>query len=159
MSDAAIAVIVTGVIQAIGMVLGYLKLRHGTEQAKEQVGVVEKKIDNNTQLTKAGTTAAVKTAQTAVATAAEAKEATQNVADSINRKLNGGIDAAIKPVREDLMAHEKKMAQINQKFVELTDYVHKRNHDVLDALGVLSNRVAAVLVMLERQQKQGEKES
>lgn len=87
LSDSAIATIVSGAITITTMVVGFftmwVKLKYG-----------EKKIDDNTAITKDG---AVK--------AGEAKVAAQ----AVNQKLNGGIDAAIetalKPVRDTLQDH------------------------------------------------------
>ena len=85
MSDSAITVIVSGTVQAIVLVVGFLtlwiKLRYG----------VEDKIDLNTKLTKAGTTEAANSAQLAALRSTDAKAA----ADELRKTLNGALDKRI----------------------------------------------------------------
>ena len=133
MSDAAIASIVTGIVTMTTIVVGFLtlwlKLRYGegkTEALAKKAEVVENKIDNNTLLTKAAGTAAVQNAHNAAVAANETKEATQNIADTISKKLNGGLDHAIetviKPIREALQEHvEHNNRNMNELRAALED--------------------------------------
>lgn len=102
-------------------------------------------IDENTRLTKAGATAAASSARVAAETAKDAVDAateTKTAIDGISRKLNGGIDRAladaIDPIKATLQAHTeqdaKDLAEVKDKFDTLTEYVHARNHDLLDAM-------------------------
>ena len=124
MSDAAIANIVTGIVTTVTLLIGFLtlwvKLRYGVEKTEEvarRSQQVESKVDHNTLVTKAGTDAAVRnakmaaeTATTAAETAAEVSIVTRAMAESIDKKLNGGgidaaIESAIQPIRESLAKH------------------------------------------------------
>lgn len=151
MSDSAITVIVAGCVQVAVLIVGFLtlwvKLRYGTEQAERaavKAQIVEKKIDNNTILTVKGTAAAAETAAEVKAT--------------LDKKLNGGLDAALKeavtPVKEALESHMAKdaedMAEIKDKLSEHVEYTHKRHHDILDAVGVLSNKLTALILKSEK---------
>lgn len=169
MSDAAVATIVSGFVTVTTMVVGFLtlwvKLRYGTQMAETaaaKAAVVEGKLDDNTNLTRAGTAAAASNAKAAEQAATEAK----STAETISKKLNGGIEstieAAIAPIRAAFIEHaasdERNMAEIraamnrfvtDEKLSELIEYVHKRNHDILDAVGAQSNRLDVVLLKLE----------
>jgi hypothetical protein len=135
LSDASIVTIVTGCVTVATMIGGvitlWLKLKYG-------VANVGEKIDANTKITQDATTAATDNAKEAANAAITAKDA----AEKINKKLNGGIEEAIRhgihPVQVTLEAHVKKDAEdigdIKKKFEVLSEYVHQRNHDVLDAL-------------------------
>lgn len=147
MSDSAVATIVAGSITIATMVIGFLtlwvKLRYGVEKAEEvarKTAAVEVKLDNNTSLTKEGTKAAADNAATAVKTASEAKEAAVQSARMITDKLNGGLDkilsAMITPVREMLAQH--------------MEYVHLRNHDILNALNPLSTKLDVLIEILKQ---------
>ena len=126
-SDAAVAnivaTIVTGGVTVTTLVVGFLtlwvKLRYGAQQVEKaaiKADVVEKKIDSNTAITKAGTEAAATNAKAAEVnakaaevTAKEAKNATTALAKTLETKLNGGVDAAIesavKPLRDAMLEH------------------------------------------------------
>lgn len=163
MSDAAIATIVTGVCSIVTTLVGFLivwiKLKYGVEkkadEAAKKAGVVEQKLDDNTRITVAGAESATTNAKVAAQAATSAKASTE----AISKKLNGGIDAAIKegvqPVLDTLHAHadtlqthiedDKKVAEeIRGKFDELTEYVHNRNHDMLDALQTHANKLELI---------------
>ncbi len=123
MSDAAIASIVTGIVTVATLLIGFLtlwvKLRYGEEKTDK----VEKKIDDNTVLTKAATVAAAQSAAVAVETATESRKATAEIA----KKLNGGVDSAIehavKPLRDAFAEHaivdEANMKEIRVALEEL----------------------------------------
>ncbi len=112
-SDAAITAIVAGLAQIVVVIAGvvtlWVKLKYGADEAQKKALQVEKKIDQNTEITKAGTSAAAINAKTAATCAAEAKKATESVVMTIEKKMNGGVDvaieAAIKPIRETLTEH------------------------------------------------------
>ncbi len=134
MSDAAITMIVAGLLQIATMVVGFLtlwiKLKFGAEQAEEakkKAERVEKKIDDNTTITRAGTTQASANAMLAANTAHEAKVATEQMAANMSKKLNGGIDgaieAALKPLQDAMTDHalqdEMNMKEIRAALGEL----------------------------------------
>lgn len=123
-----------------GMVLSYLRDRE-----------LKKDVQTNTTITKEGTEAAT-------TTAAEAKKVAGDLAETVTKKLNGGIDAAIvegvAPVLQVLEKHTeddlRSLAEIREKFNSLEQYVHARNHDVLNALGIQSNNLTLILTKLEQ---------
>ncbi len=96
--------------------------------AETRAQVVEDKIDNNTAITK-----------------------------ETNKKMNGGLDAAIKegiaPVHQCLKDHieqdSEDLEEVKTKFQELTAYVHERNHDILEAIGLQSNKLNLLLAANE----------
>lgn len=152
MSDAAIVSIVTGVVTVVVL---WLKLRYGVEAKADQLtkqveektnaiattaAAVETKIDTNTQITRAGASAAVVTAKSA----ADAAVATKVVADQINSKINGGIDGAVATA----------IAPIRKDVDELSVYVHQRNHDLLNSLQTLTNKMDLILELARQQQQQ-----
>lgn len=175
MSDAAISALVSAVITIVPMIIGFLtlwvKLKYGAEQAEKaavKAQVVEDKldsattkIDTNTIITKAGAAAASNNAREAAKSAADAKAATGELA----KKLNGGLDhtlqTVIAPIRDALEEHMKKDAEDLEeikakvedhkaKFDEHVAYVHQRHHDILDAVGVLSNKLTALIMKSEK---------
>jgi hypothetical protein len=151
MSDAAIASIVTGAVTVVTLVIGFLtlwvKLKYGDEQTQKTVKhasqIVQDKIDDNTTITKVNAGAAVVSAVAAAKTAADTKSAVEG----INRKLNGGIDAAVQDAVKPL--HDKTEEQ-GGKLEKLTEYVHQRNHDILTALQIQANKIETVIQMVNR---------
>lgn len=133
MSDAAIANVVTGLVTVTVTVIGFLtlwvKLRYGAERAD----IVEKKIDNNTAITSAGTAAATKSANKAEVTADRARVA----AETITEMLNGGFDDRIakivrdytEPLANSFKAHneqdQRNMETITASIKELADKIRK----------------------------------
>ncbi len=116
MSDTGITVLVAGLLQLATMIVGFLtlwiKLKYGAEQAEKaklKAEMVERKIDENTSITKSGTEAAAKSANAAAVTAVKAKSAADAIAQDLKTKLNGGVDLAIesniKPIRDALQDH------------------------------------------------------
>ena len=119
MSDAAIASIVTGLVTIVTMVVGFLtlwvKLRYSAEKAEEaavKATVVENKIDRNTVLTMAAGEAAASSAVAAVKTANESRAVAAEMTRTLDKKLNGDLDAkiqtAIQPLREMMDEHAKQ---------------------------------------------------
>ena len=85
MSDSAVATIVTGLVTMVTLVVGFLtlwvKLKYGADK-------VERKIDINTALTKAGTEAASTNARVAASAATKAADK----ADALAIQMNSGLD-------------------------------------------------------------------
>lgn len=136
MSDAAIAAIVTGVVTVATMVVGFLtlwvKLKYGVEKAEEAVTktyAVERKIDDNTVITKAASVAALTNAKAAADNAIEAKEASEYISKQLNGSLEQKITAIVKthtdPITDMLKVHseqdDKNMTEIRQALKELKD--------------------------------------
>ena len=136
MTDAGIATIVTGVITVATMIVGFLtlwlKLKYGVskvEEAAVNAKVVEKKIDDNTTITKAASVAAVSNAKRAADTAIEAKEATAYMAEQLNGKLEEKINAIVKAQTEPILAvikthidqDDRNMAEIRDILGHLRD--------------------------------------
>lgn len=96
------------------------------------------KIDANTHLTRVGAEAATVSAVASTEMATK----TGDAVDRIDKKLNGGVDSAIKeaitPVASLLEEHVSKddtnFEEIKAKFNEVSNYMHVRNHDILNAL-------------------------
>lgn len=163
MSEAAITVIVAGMVQVALAFIAYLtlrsKLQYGIQKAEEistKADSVEAKVDDNTHITKTSANVSVANARAAVATATEARNAAvdaRTVVDNINRKLNGGIDSAIQqaidPIRKKLEDHaevdERNVKEVNDKIATLTKYVHERNHDLLDTMQAVVTKIDLVL--------------
>ena len=141
------------VATVVGFLTLWLKLKYG----------VEKKVDDNTILTKAGIASAD--------VAAEKAEVAANEASVVAGKMNGGIDAAvaaaIEPLRNEVRAHaakdEENMREVraalaefasNTKLEEFAEYVRGRNHDILNTLNaqVLATNAQTLVVtqLMER---------
>lgn len=161
MTAAEWTTLVVAVIGALGTALGsfllqawnaYLSYKQGQKITK-----VEEKVDHNTAITQTGVEATRKKSEESAVAAVAAKEAAQEV----NKKLNGGVDAAIKeaikPLKETLEQHaaadEKNIKEVTDKFDGLEKYVHQRNHDILDAIGTVSNRVAVLTELINKADK------
>lgn len=159
MSDAAITTIVSGAVTVTLALIGFWKLktelRHGvakTEEVASQTRAVERKIDDNTTITVSGNQMAASNAAAAANVASAAKTAVDHLDQKLEKKLNGGIDAAVaqavEPVHAVLREHTARIEELNR-------YVHQRNHDLLGALQTQTNQIAAVLEMLKQQAKGG----
>lgn len=125
MSDAAVTVLVSGLVTITTMVIGFMtlwiKLRYG----------VETKIDNNTALTTAGTLAAADNAKVAVEAANLAANKVAATEDKITKMLNGQLEERIRhivkdcfdPLNEMVRLHaeqdEKNMAEIRSALDEM----------------------------------------
>ena len=165
MSDAAVANIVTGVVTVATLLVGFftlwIKLRYGVnkvqearEEAATRADETAAKIDANTEITRVGAAAAVESAQ----------------------KLNGGVDSAVvnamAPIHKALMEHiaqntrdigelkrvvadlKTAMADFvsSEKLKEFSDYIHKRNHDMLNVLTAQDTKVELILKKMEQRQ-------
>ncbi len=160
MSDAAITVIVTGIVTILTL---WLKQNYESKQNKKNLevaaGKVEAKVDKNTELTEAGTSAA----------AEHAKDAA-DVAKDVRKRINGGLDHAIaigvdkgiEPLRREVREHaaqdERNMQEIrdsiHNKFVtkkemdEFIKYDHQRNHDMLDKMQAINNNLSVIALKI-----------
>ena len=150
MSDAAITTIVAGVIQIVVIIMGgvglWLKLKYGQEKT-------DKKLDNNTVITTQASERAEEAsirAASSTKSAVLAANATATAFDKINSKLNGGVDAAIsqavEPINKMLTEHSNRIELMNT-------YIHQRNHDILQHLGIQSNRLEAIALMVNQLQE------
>lgn len=146
MSDAAWGYLLQIVITIAGFLTVWVKLKYGDKK----VDKVEKKLDDNTHVTK---TAAFKATNVA-----EVVDQVKEATDTLKKKMNGGIDSAISeaitPIQKTLEEHvvidERNVKDVNDKLETLTEYVHKRNHEILNALQTQSNRIENIrLLMLE----------
>lgn len=155
MSDTAVIAICGCILQIVGFLTMWVKLKYGADKAEEaatKAKNLEDKLDANTKITKAGVVQATNAASTASETKA--------VTEVLKNKLNGGVDAAVRegilPVQKALDEHaetdEANMKEINVRFKELTDYVHQRNHDLLNAIGVQSNKIETLLQAVKQLQ-------
>lgn len=143
MSDAAIASIVSAAVTVLTMIGGlvalWLKLKYKVEGESNRL---DRKLDTNTYITEQAARS-VESNSKVVATSVTA-------VDQINKKLNGGIDAAIaqaiEPIHKMLNEHTKKIS-------ELDDYVHQRNHDMLSNLQILSNKLDTITVLVKSEKK------
>lgn len=130
LSDVAWSHIGTMVTVVIGFLTMWLRLKYNAQQVEEKSKVVEDKIDVNTQITKAGTTAAATNAVEAKAAAAAAKTAAEKAAERVEQGINGSVDAAIeasiKPLRDAFQDHvlqdEANMTEIRQSL----DAIHRK---------------------------------
>jgi hypothetical protein len=121
----------TGWIAIATMVIGFLtlwlKLHYG----------VENKVTENTKIS-------------------------ERTEQSLDRKLNGGIDSVIKeavaPVHETLAAHveqdKKDFGEIKQKFDTIEQYIHARNHDILNAINRQSSIVISTLSGIDKRREE-----
>lgn len=129
------------------------------------------KLDINTKITKAGVKVAANNARDAVAASmeakeavVEAKEATTAMAADVSKKLNGGLDhsvaKAVAPIKVTLQEHQmvitelmeehaKNMAEVQKQFREISDYIHRRNQEILDKFSTTAYGVQAILEMLK----------
>lgn len=122
MSDAAVATIVTGVVTMATLICSvvtlYLRLKW-----------TDKKIDDNTELTRANTVEAVVNAKIAADTATDAKIAAIEIADRLNGTMNEEIISVVKqhvdPILVAIKVHseqdEKNMVEIRNALGELRD--------------------------------------
>ncbi len=122
MSDAAVATMVTGIVTMTTLICGvvtlYIKLRW-----------TDKKIDDNTKLTVAGTQAAVVNARRAADSASDAKEAAAAMANRLNGTLDEKIEVIVRQHIDPLIAmvrshteqDERNMTEIRTALGELRD--------------------------------------
>src|SRR5436190_278087 len=100
------------------MVVGFLtlwvKLKYGADKVEEtasKVEVVEKKLDMNTQITRAGTVEAAINAQEAVKSAIEAKDTATETREVVLAHMNGGVAQqvaeALAPIHQALAEHTR----------------------------------------------------
>lgn len=160
MSDAAIMSLVSGAVTVTTLVVGFLtlwaRLRYGVQEVGE-------KVDDNTRITRAGTTAAATNAAAATAAATQARRTTEAIAQNIERKLNGGIDAAVAeavaPIRQVIEEHaradEETTKAVESRLAALDEYVHRRNHERANEQQALVNKLDLLLELARRQAEKG----
>lgn len=134
MSDAAIASLVTGVVTVTTIIVGFLtlwiKIRYGVEKAEEaavQTQIVEKKLDNNTAITKEGQQIAAIAVKAAAATASNAAQKAEALSQQLNGKLDTKITTVVKEyitpivamIKEHSTQDEKNMEEIRKALAEL----------------------------------------
>lgn len=113
MSDAAVTILVSGLITITTMVVGFLTL---WIKLKYQSQKVEDKVDANTNLTRSGTAAASINAQVAAVAAKEAAEKTDELAKQMNGEMDRKIQKQIEPIvvalKEHTIQDDKNMKDI-----------------------------------------------
>lgn len=134
------------------------------EQVKQVVAQAQDSLNENvrinTEVTKAGIKVAARDNSAAVVAATDAKA----VAEVVAKKLNGGLDHAIEkavdPIKVTLQEHQmvitelmeehaKNMAEVQKQFREISDYIHRRNQEILDKFSTTAYGVQAILEMLK----------
>lgn len=125
MSDAAVTTVVVGVINVVGLVIGFLtmwvKLRYAgnkAEEAAEKAIVVERKLDDNTTTT----------------------DAVNAKADTIVHQTNGSMESLRALVLQ--LAEEAK--RMGERVEKLEDHNRTSAHRVIDAVNALHLKVAEI---------------
>ena len=130
MSDSAIATIVTGLVTMVTLIVGFLtlwvRLKYGADK-------VERKIDVNTALTKAGTEEAAANAKVAASAATKAADK----ADALAIQMNGGLDDRMIAI---VKAHTGPLAAVLESHAKQDD---KHMAEIRFALGELRDQVKA----------------
>lgn len=131
MSDAAVATVVSGVITVVGMIVGFLtmwiKLQHAGAKAEEaavKAEEVEKKIDNNTAITRAGTASAASAARVAADKAIE-----------LAKQMNGALDQRIRDIVKE------HTDQLVKAFTDHSEQDDRNMKDLKQVLVDLKNRI------------------
>lgn len=128
MSDAAVANLITGLVTITTMVIGFLslwlKLKYGVEKAEEAAVnaiKVERKIDQNTAITKEQGNAAREAADNAVFSANElAKQMNGMLDDRITTIVKSHTEALAHMFREHAKQDEANMQEIRIILAEFT---------------------------------------
>lgn len=145
------------------------------EQVKQVVAQAQDSVNENvrinTEVTKAGIKVAARDNKEAVAAVVDAKDAVTEVKDKteamaadVSKKLNGGLDhsiaKAVEPIKVTLQEHQmviselteehaKNMAEVQKQFKEMSDYIHRRHHEILDKFSTTAYGVQAILEILK----------
>lgn len=137
MSDATIATVVTGFVTVVTILVGFLttwvKLKYGEERADKKATEVERKVDANTALTRAGTERAATNANVAASAAGEAVKKVEEIVVQLNGRLEDRIIAIVKayiePMTTALHQHaikdDENMAEIRYVLDELRGQMYK----------------------------------
>lgn len=146
MSATELTAIIVAAIGAIGAVLlqglqMYLSYKRDMV-IRQKTETVEAKISDNTNITIRGNRAATVAAEQAVVAASEARGKSEEIVETINKKLNGGVDAAITSAIEPI---QKVVQEHTTKIEELNKYVHQRNHDIVNALQTNTNKIQILI--------------
>lgn len=163
MSDTAIAIIVTGILNAITVIAGvvtlWIRSKYGDDRTKEltdgQTRVLTSKIDDTTAAVQTTGTVAAVNAKVAASAAAAAVAETR----VISGKLNGGVDSAIRnavdPLARTLAEHaaadEANVKSVEDKLKHLETYMHERNHVLLTAVQAQVIKLETLLAMARKQ--------
>lgn len=128
MSDGAITTIVTGVVTAIGLVVGFLtlwvKLQYASKKAEDaaskaetavtKADVMERKIDGNTAIT----------------------QSVDDKANTIVEQTNGSLE------------HTRSLVvSIAERVAKLEDYNRESSHRILDAVHAMNLKVTELVVL------------
>lgn len=149
MSDAAIATVcaafVTVATSVVGFLVMWVKIKYAAERADEaatKAKVVEDKIDNNTELTRTGTTAATEHAIVAATAATAAKTLAESVdtkTDTIVKQTNGNVDVM-----------KNMIVTMAERVSKLEDYNRESAHRVLNAINATHLKVAELVAVQTR---------
>lgn len=170
---------VTVATMVVGLFTLWIKLKYekrtstetilkGQQEAHEQVKQVvaqaqdslNENVRINTEVTKAGIKVAARDNTAAVVAATDAKAVVEVVAKKLNGGLEHAIDKAVEPIKVTLQEHQmvitelmeehaKNMAEVQKQFREMSDYIHRRNHEILDKFSNTAYGVQAILEMLK----------
>jgi hypothetical protein len=132
MSDAAITSIVTGMVTCVTVICGVITLwlKQRSISAKVDQGLAA--IDDNTQLTKAGATAATVNTKVAANAAVDASRK----ADDLAKQFNGALDDRIKGiVKEQTDPLVKSFADHNEQYDRNMKSIQQAIDDLRKSLG------------------------
>lgn len=134
------------------------------EQVKQVVAQAQDSVNENvrinTEVTKAGIKVAARDNTAAVVAATDAKAVVEVVAKKLNGGLDHAIEKAVDPIKVTLQEHQmvitelmeehaKNMAEVQKQFKEMSDYIHRRNHEIFDKFSTTAYGVQAILEMLK----------
>ena len=156
MSDAAVSSLVYAIITIVGMIVGFLtlwvKLKYGVAKAEEaatKATVVENKLDENTRLTKDGTTAAATAAARAETAATGAITAAVSASQENAEKLHilHKIEEQTNGAAESLRA---LVAALADRVKKLEEYNRDSAHRVLDAVNAMHLKLMELVGLFPR---------
>lgn len=133
------------------------QVKHVVAQAQDSVN---ENVRINTEVTKAGIKVAARDNTAAVVAATDAKAVVEVVAKKLNGGLDHAIEKAVDPIKVTLQEHQmviselteehaKNMAEVQKQFKEMSDYIHRRNHEILEKFSTTAYGVQAILEMLK----------
>lgn len=119
MSDAAVTVIVAGVIQVTVLIVGLLKMQLQLKHGAERTEAVQEKVEENTVIT-----------------------------SRIDERTNGATDALhdrIKKLETELGSSHDCILKLTDKFTELETYSHKAKHALANELNAINLKIERML--------------
>ena len=135
MSDAAVTVLVSGLVQVMVLVMGFLtlwvKLKYGVEEARDAAGKAEKSAI--LAAAKVEDVEAKLAANTAMTDSVNIK------ADTIVSQTNGNIEQMAMLIK-----------QVAERVDKLEDYNRLSSHRVLDAINTIHLKVAVLVAVQEK---------